>query len=76
VLVLDAPCDDKLFSLGTYVAYPSVAIPKFDADHPAGSIPNPMNAIHFERSVVLYVDGHVKSVPYGQLLVKNFLPKH
>ena len=72
VLLLDAGVDNGYFDVGLWPLDTPIQVLK--TDYPATYIPNPMNAVHNERANVLYVDGHVKSVGYGQLTVKMFYP--
>ena len=74
VLALDAGADGPAFNLGYAQNYPDMPIPVLSADYTEDMVPNPMNAVHFDRSNVLWADGHVKSVHAGQLLVSDFLP--
>jgi prepilin-type N-terminal cleavage/methylation domain-containing protein/prepilin-type processing-associated H-X9-DG protein len=73
VLLLDAAVDTGYFEVGDTTPEETI-IPAFDNEHPADSIPNPMNAVHLGRSNILYSDGHVKSVMKGQLTVGMFRP--
>jgi len=71
VLLIEAPVKDACFRIGN--APDDTPIPVYDpATYPADRIPSPMNPTHLDKASIVFVDGHVDAMRFGQVKASMF----